>query len=86
MTELKVGDRIRDNDPRMKGRVLRVTFVGAVTGIQAEDSIGRLRWYDPERIHTDGKPRRTGFSLVAAKSAEGAPPSEGQPMPDGRAT
>jgi hypothetical protein len=62
--ELKIGDRIKDNDPRMGDRVLVITdvsedFVTAVTG----PWVSRIQ---RKRIFTDGKPRRTGFSLVDA--------------------
>lgn len=61
--DLKPGDRIRDNDPRCPSRVLTITalserYVRAVTALGMESSIQR------RFVHTDGKPRRTGFSLV----------------------
>lgn len=64
MDELKVGDRIKDNDPRMsKNRVLTITAI-LPNGVQAEDSLGRRRLYLRKSIHTDGKLRRGGFDLV----------------------
>lgn len=61
---LKVGDRIKDNDPRMgENRVLEIIEV-LPNGVRAVDSIGRVRRYLRKAIHTDGTPRRTGFSLV----------------------
>ena len=71
MTELKVGDIIRDNDPRlMRERRLKVTAVidregGRPASVAAEDidTRGGFR-IARKRIHTDDKPRRTGFSVV----------------------
>lgn len=60
--EIRVGDKIRDNDPRMRGRVLTVVEVLPERVL--------ARWYARpsrilrRRIYTDDKPRRTGFSLV----------------------
>ena len=62
--ELKVGDKIKDNDPRMGGtRVLEIIEV-LPNCVCAADSIGRVRRYLRKAIHTDGKSRRTGFSVV----------------------
>jgi hypothetical protein len=71
MTAIKVGDRIRDNDPRMGStRVLKIIAV-LPNGVRAEDSMGNVRSYLRKAIHTDGKPRRTGFSLVQPQEASG---------------
>ncbi len=70
MTSIVSGNLIRDNDPRCPGRVLEVLEVrvkpGLVTLVKAavppdhrRPVILRL-----DRIHTDGKTRRSGFSLV----------------------
>lgn len=69
---LKPGDRIKDNDPRMGHRVLtvrRITPAGPFGGHQwavcahplFRDREIRIRL---DRIHADGKPRRTGFTLL----------------------
>jgi len=65
--ELKVGDRIKDNDPRMGGRVLTICAV-ALSGdyVRARDSIGFERMYMTSRIYMDSKPRRRGFTLLEA--------------------
>ncbi len=64
MDDLKVGDRIKDNDPRMStNRVLTITAI-LPNGVQAKDTLGRHRLYLRKSIHTDGKPRRSGFDLV----------------------
>ena len=76
---IKIGDRIADNDPRMTGRTLEVVEVkigggrtpvggawlyGPADIVIAEDTIGRRHKVRINRIFDDGKPRRGGFSLV----------------------
>lgn len=64
-SELKVGDRVRDNDPRMTPRTLivdridgeRVWLRGNLAR-QAQTIISR------NRIFTDGKTRRSGWSVI----------------------
>jgi hypothetical protein len=62
-TTLQVGDRIKDNDPRMPNRVMTITEI-LPNGVAARDSLGKLRLYLRRSIYTDGKPRRSGFSLL----------------------
>lgn len=62
--QLNVGDLIKDNDPRMTGRVLRVfdicgDMVRALGG-------GKIAVLSRRRIYTDSKPRRSGFSKVTS--------------------
>lgn len=71
--KLQVGNRIRDNDPRMGNRVLRVeriTEAGPFGGHRwavCRRTVGndarehRIRL---DRIKSDGKPRRGGFTLL----------------------
>ena len=62
--EMKVGDKIKDNDPRMgPNRVLTITDL-LPYGVVAIDSMGKVRRYLSKHIHTDGKPRRGGFDLI----------------------
>jgi len=63
MTEIKPGDVIRDNDPRENGRTLTVELVegGYAHCSRSPWSTYRTR-IRLDRIHTDGKPRRSGFS------------------------
>lgn len=66
MTEITVGSRIKDNDPRMPGRVLEVSgfydnYVFAFVKVGRRHLATKIR---RDRIHTDGKPRRSGWSLV----------------------
>ena len=70
-TGLRVGDKIKDNDPRMANRVLivkRLWFPLSGDRDQArvivDDSVGRPFSILLRRIYTDGKPRRSGFDLV----------------------
>lgn len=68
---IKVGDQLKDNDPRSSHRVLTVTALGLVTesGLQSVRAKGKA---GPEvsiltrRIYSDGKPRRSGFDLIRA--------------------
>jgi hypothetical protein len=62
--EIRVGDRIRDNDPRMGDRVLEVWSTLGDTRILARDRIGARYRILRRRIYTDGKPRKSGFSLI----------------------
>ena len=61
--ELKVGDKIKDNDPRVTGhRILTIVEI-LPNGVIAE-KCGKRRTYLRRRIHTDGKPRKNGLSLI----------------------
>lgn len=67
---IKVGDEIMDNDKRMPGRVLVVTAIegervvaSAKLGSHLHETRVAIR-----RIYTDGKPRRTGWSLLATST------------------
>jgi hypothetical protein len=65
VTDIKIGDRLKDNDPRMTGRVLTVLLL-LHDRVYAHDSRGRYNWYQRKRIYTDAKPRRSGFSRIEA--------------------
>jgi hypothetical protein len=62
--QLKVGDRIKDNDPRMVGRKLIITAVYEISvrarGLESNIEVSIRK----DRIHQDGKPRRGGFDLL----------------------
>lgn len=65
---MKVGDRLHDNDPRMKPRVLTIVAMGVRTehgflDVDAVSRSGRVFSILVRRIHADGKPRRSGFDL-----------------------
>jgi len=64
---LRVGDLIRDNDPLYRGKrvlvVLRVVSSGTAEYAIAAP-IRRETRIRLDRIHTDGRPRRSGWSLV----------------------
>jgi hypothetical protein len=67
---MKLGDTIIDNDPRMKGRILVIESFGVTTvhgpqSVRARDQSGRTFSIATRRIYADGKPRRSGFTLVA---------------------
>lgn len=61
--DVKVGDKLRDNDPRMGHRVLVVIAIHP-NGVTALDSKGRAFTYIMRRIHTDSRIRKTGLSVV----------------------
>jgi len=63
MNQLLVNDLIKDNDPRMGIRVLQVVEI-LPNGVMAKDNAGRYFTLLRRRINTDGKPRRSGFSLI----------------------
>lgn len=71
--EVKVGDRIKDNDPRTSGRVLIVEEVvpghphSYANCVDAHNPQRKPR-IRLDRIYTDGKPRRTGFTLLMEDS------------------
>ena len=60
---IKRGDMLRDNSHKRSGRELEVMEV-LPNGVAAKDSTGKIRLYLMKSIHTDGKPRKSGFSLV----------------------
>ena len=68
---LKLWDTIRDNDPRMYSgkRVLIIDgFEVKKNAVVAVCNDGRRKHrVRLDRIHTDGKTRRSGFSLVKAE-------------------
>lgn len=67
---LKVGTLIRDNDPRMTGRVLAIFELhGEYVWTRAYRGGGGVYRILRRRIHTDGKPRRNGFSIVPGGAA-----------------
>jgi hypothetical protein len=66
MSEINKGDRIADNDPRMVGRVLLVISQGRPGYVHAADTQHRSFRIQTKRIYTDGKPRRSGFTLLPA--------------------
>lgn len=69
--EVKVGDRIKDNDPRMSYRVLTILSMND-THVWASPR-GGPTWkvrISRARIHTNGKPRRSGFSLIPSPAVE----------------
>lgn len=67
---MKVGDKIKDNDPRMKHRgLLEIYEIGPMTQ-RGKDYVFvrdmKLRCFRlvADRVHVDGKDRQSGFSLV----------------------
>ena len=69
MSKIQVGDKIKDNDPRTTNRVLQVIEINQ-TYCYADPGhsfpVVRIRL---DRIHTDGKQRRSGFDLLTWEGA-----------------
>lgn len=62
---VSAGDILKDNDPRSKGRLLYVRKVQAGHVHAALTPMGtRLTRVRLDRVHTDDKPRRTGYSIL----------------------
>lgn len=61
--EIRVGGKIKDNDPRMGNRVLTIINV-LPYGVVAKDIMGRVFTYLTKRVYTDGKPRKSGMSVI----------------------
>lgn len=64
---MKVGDQLQDNDPRAENRILTITAI-LPEHIEAENCAGQRRRYLLKRIHTDGKPRRSGLNLATSNT------------------
>lgn len=60
---IKVGSRLRDNDPRMRGRTVEIVELRP-NGVIAKDASGREREYLSHRIFVDNKARKYGMNLV----------------------
>jgi len=66
---LKVGDVLVDNDPRVNGRSVKVIEIGDTQAVcepetQHEGAKNSRRTIIAlARIHDDGKPRKSGFSV-----------------------
>ena len=56
---MKIGDKLSDNDPRMKPRIIVITSMDETHVI----ANGRYRIMK-KRIHSDGKTRNSGFTLI----------------------
>lgn len=65
--EVRVGDHVRDNDPRSDYRTRVVVAISSEGRAQLRHPrITEIpsTWVRLDRIYTDGKPRRTGWSVV----------------------
>lgn len=67
------GKMIRDNDPRMPNRYLKidseVSGPFGVTHYMASDRSGRVFKIAAKRIFGDGKKRRYGFNVIESEDA-----------------
>ena len=68
MEILKIGDKLKDNDPRMGNRILTVVELDECTGrVVVQNAVGMKYRHWRHRIFTDGKERKSGLSLVRAQ-------------------
>ena len=63
VTEMKIGQKIKDNDPRVGNRVLKIIDVDGDYVIAQQGGLHSVR-IRRDRIYTDGKPRRSGFTII----------------------
>lgn len=68
MTRIKKGDRLQSNDPREDGKIVTVTAIYKeprkdkwYAVYQAGVRKAKVRF---DRIHTDGRPRNQGYTLL----------------------
>lgn len=62
-TSFAIGKKLKDNDPRMASRKEMTITEVLPAAVIATDGV-RSRQYLKSRIFTDGKPRKSGLSLV----------------------
>ncbi len=68
LATIEVGDHLKDNDPRMSYRGLLTVTELHDDHVVAKSSSGALTFkYKRTRIHTDGKARKSGLSLIRAQ-------------------
>jgi hypothetical protein len=60
---VKPGDVIKDNDPRMPNRMLRVVYVGDGKAVCETSPPVRRSLISLTRIYDDGKARKSGFTV-----------------------
>lgn len=65
---IEVGQIYQDNDPRMTRRKVRIVAVEEHVAryVDIHGSMMRVFRAGKRRFYQDGKPRRSGFSLIAA--------------------
>jgi hypothetical protein len=68
MSCIEIGDRIIDNKPCMKGRTLIVIAIVGNYVAAMRSASTRVFLIRKDRIFTDGKPRRSGFSFISDKN------------------
>ena len=69
MHGVQIGERYLDNAPYRQGRVLVVLGTRHAAAVARPEKGGRWWAFYSYRFHRDGKPRKSGFSLIV----EGAP-------------
>lgn len=67
--DIKVGSVFTDNDPRCAGRTIEVIELYP-NGVLAKASTGKIGTHLAKFLHCDGKPRKSGFSLIRDEKAK----------------
>lgn len=68
--KVRVGDKLRDNDKRQKGRIVTITHIFTYGEVDENRFVARYHTGKRDagirfdRIFTDGKKRQRGFNLV----------------------
>ena len=62
--DIKIGSILKDNNPRQEGRTIRVDRLAYAYVYGIAYKSGKGVRITGDRIHCDGKARKTGFSLV----------------------
>lgn len=65
-TTHKAGQQYQDNDPRAGDRVVIIKSISGDVATCSSSTSNRDTWIRLGALHQDGKPRRTGFSLLPA--------------------
>jgi hypothetical protein len=70
VSDIQIGTRIRDNDPRRTAdRVLTIIEIADDRQRVVAQKGRRTTSISMDSIYTDGKPRRTGFSVIHNEGA-----------------
>ena len=61
--EMKIGEKIKDNDPRVGKRILKIIDFDGDYVIAKQGDLHSVR-IRKDRIYSDGKARKNGFTLI----------------------
>ena len=82
---VKIGDVLSDNDPRSKGRTVKVTGV-TTTHAEIENETGRKSRVSLDRVHNtkcqkNGLERKSGFTILREWEVPGDYPNDVDEQP-----